>query len=491
MHFVTDVRGERRRKASRIWPGKTLLLGKRLVRRHRGRGATWSSSASPTQVDDRRCRALQRSAGAAERPDRRLRHRRLVPRAQRGRGGGNDRTWTLVSMTDDQVAETGQHAAGDPGGHLSRPGRGGGDDLAAGDRLHHHRDGRRHRLPADKARSGKTARRWPRPRPWWRGVTPELLSERRRASLPSRRASVTTRRRGSRSATRRCEAVSTLAEPRRGTAGRGPRRSGSGWRSSSGRLSISGMVFWGLVPNLVSPAGAHGAGAALGAGLGPDSGLAAARAAWRWPARRAWRRGALGRLEPRPRSPTSTASSRGPFQMPRLGVRPDPRSRSRRRGGRSAGRCRWSPATALALRRSSASTCPAGFGHSGTAAAESFLGTLTLAEGGPLGHADRGLGQRGGDLRDLRRGPERGRGGARLHEHRQRPRRGGSAAGRGQGLGAFPRRSSARSRARPRPTSPLRARSPCLPWRASAIRQAHRRGRSRRWPPRAGRSCHP
>jgi hypothetical protein len=78
---------------------------------------------------------------------------------------------------------------------------------------------------------------------------------------------------------------------------------------------------------------------------------------------------------------------------------------------------------------------PGEFGHSGTPLA-SFLGTLTIAEGGHLGQPDRRLGQRGGDLRDLRGGAQCRRGGAGLHEHGLGG--GGPAQGRGgQGVGDF------------------------------------------------------
>jgi TRAP-type uncharacterized transport system fused permease subunit len=58
---------------------------------------------------------------------------------------------------------------------------------------------------------------------------------------------------------------------------------------------------------------------------------------------------------------------------------------------------------------------PGEFGHSGTPLA-SFLGTLTIAEGGHLGQPGGRLGQRGGDLRDLRCGAECGRSGPGVHE---------------------------------------------------------------------------
>ena len=50
---------------------------------------------------------------------------------------------------------------------------------------------------------------------------------------------------------------------------------------------------------------------------------------------------------------------------------------------------------------------PGEFGHSGTPV-ESFLGTLTIAEGGLWGQSDRCIGQRRRGLRHLRRDPERG-----------------------------------------------------------------------------------
>ncbi len=56
----------------------------------------------------------------------------------------------ILSLSDEQVAETGRTRLVDPGGHLCRSGERHRDDLAARRRVHDHEDERRHGLRADE-----------------------------------------------------------------------------------------------------------------------------------------------------------------------------------------------------------------------------------------------------------------------------------------------------------------------------------------------------
>ncbi len=117
------------------------------LRRH-GRREVSAAVRPRRQGPARRRRAQQRGAGAEERPDRRLRHGRVVPGAERDRGGRQHRgEHPFARRRADQADQA--DPAGDSGGHVR-----GADDrrrhhVAAGGRVHDHTDGRRDRVPAD------------------------------------------------------------------------------------------------------------------------------------------------------------------------------------------------------------------------------------------------------------------------------------------------------------------------------------------------------
>jgi hypothetical protein len=146
MHFVMS-RGQRRRDASPTSKARPSCSARAPSARARARSisslfglegkVTW-----PT-------RAVQRGAGAEERPDRRLRDRRLLARAERDRGGGLHRRHRAVA---ERGADRGDqaHAAGHPRGHLCR---------------------------ADETSSPPRCRWWPTPPPRWTTTPPMQLTK--------------------------------------------------------------------------------------------------------------------------------------------------------------------------------------------------------------------------------------------------------------------------------------------------------------------------
>jgi TRAP-type uncharacterized transport system fused permease subunit len=174
-----------------------------------------------------------------------------------------------------------------------------------------------------------------------------------------------------------------------------------------------GLIFWGLVPNLVSRplhlalalpwiflfvegSRSYRASGAVFCGLGMAASICGSR----------WNHSALG---------DQYGFLEGDLQVAIAIVLLLPWC-WKGRAGRSAGRCRLVALLALHLRLFG-QYIPGEFGHSGHAAGE-FSRHADDCRGGHLGQPGGRLGQRGGDLRDLRCGAQCRRGGAGLHEYR-------------------------------------------------------------------------